>query len=89
MVICADFEASVFFLLLDVFRVQLILHAVKDDSAVALILFLGLCDEVANFRLDQCETVIEPGFDEVCKLEVLDIRVLDNIFAFDKIFACG
>ena len=48
MVIGTYFEASVLFLLLYGLRIEFILHPVKHDGPVILVILLGLCDEVAD-----------------------------------------
>lgn len=48
MVIGTYFEAPVLFLLLDRLGVEFILHPVKHDGPVILVVLFGLCDEVAD-----------------------------------------
>lgn len=87
MVVCTYFEASILFLLFDGLGVQLILHTVEDNRAVALILFLGLSYEIADFRLHKREAVVEPRLDKVGELEIFDIRVFDDVLPLDQVLA--
>lgn len=83
MVIRTYLKASVLFFLFYRLRIKFILHSIKHNGSVIFVVFLGLCDKVADLWLHKCETVIEPWFDEVIKLWVGYLRVLNNILSFD------